>query len=161
MSPSCWAGISRVAPALPPIASLLPHRPPMILLDEVVSWDGAILVAALTIRPETMFLEAEGVPAHIGVEYMAQACGAYAGAQALDSGREVRIGFLLGTRRYVAHRPWYRLGERLTVTASLVYADEAMANFDVRIEVSGALAAAAQLTVYQPDPDAVGGEPAP
>src|SRR5258707_6077248 len=123
-----------MAPALPPTAGLLPHRPPMILLDEVVSWDGTTLAAALTIRPDTLFLEAEGVPAHIGIEYMAQTCGAFAGAQAVDAGREVRIGFLLGTRRYVAHRPWYRLGERLTVTASLVYADDSMANFEVRIE---------------------------
>jgi len=150
-----------MAQALPPIASLLPHRPPMILLDEVVAWDGAILAASLTIRKETLFLEADGVPAHIGIEYMAQTCGAFAGAQALDRGEKVRIGFLLGTRRYTAHRPWYRLGDRLTVAASLVYADEQMANFDVRIEVSGELAAAAQLTVYQPGPDAVGGGPAP
>jgi predicted hotdog family 3-hydroxylacyl-ACP dehydratase len=147
-------------PALPPIASLLPHRPPMILLDEVVAWDGTTLVAALTVRPETLFLEADGVPAHIGIEYMAQACGAFAGAQALDAGRGVRIGFLLGTRRYVVHRPRYTLGERLTVTASLVYADEAMANFDVRIEVSGALAATAQLTVFQPPAGTIEGEPA-
>src|SRR5277367_4841775 len=137
-----------MAQALPPIASLLPHRPPMILLDEVVAWDGAILAASLTIRKETLFLEADGVPAHIGIEYMAQTCGAFAGAQALDRGEKVRIGFLLGTRRYTAHRPWYRLGERLTVTAALVYADDSMGNFDVRIEVYGALAAAAQLTVY-------------
>jgi predicted hotdog family 3-hydroxylacyl-ACP dehydratase len=123
----------------------------MILLDEVVAWDGKTMTTALTIRDETLFREAEGVPAHIGLEYMAQTCGAFAGAQALEAGEKVRIGFLLGTRRYVAHRPWYRLGERLTVTASLVYADEAMANFDARIEVSGDVAAAAQLTVFQPE----------
>lgn len=150
-----------MTPAPPPIASLLPHRPPMNLLDEVVSWDGTTLVAAVTIRPETLFLEEGGVPAHIGIEYMAQTCGAFAGAQALDAGRAVRIGFLLGTRRYTVHRPRYALGERLTVTASLVYADEAMANFDVRIEVSGGLAAAAQLTVFQPPAGAMDGEPAP
>jgi predicted hotdog family 3-hydroxylacyl-ACP dehydratase len=135
---------------LPAIAELLPHRPPMILLDEVVGWDGATISTAVTIRPETLFREAEGVPAHIGIEYMAQTCGSFAGAQAIEAGRPVRIGFLLGTRRYAVHRPWFRLGERLTVTASLVYADDSMANFDVRIEVSGVLAAAAQLTVFQP-----------
>jgi predicted hotdog family 3-hydroxylacyl-ACP dehydratase len=139
----------------PPIASLLPHRPPMILLDEVVRWDGATMVTALSIQPETLFREDEGVPAHVGIEYMAQTCGAFAGAQAINAGRPVRIGFLLGTRRYTAHRPWFCLCERLTVTALLVYADDSMANFDVRIEVSGALAATAQLTVFQPPPGAL------
>jgi len=148
-----------------PIAQLLPHRPPMILLDEVVAWDGVSLVAAVTIRADTLFLEPDGVPAHIGIEYMAQTCGAFAGAQALAAGQPVRIGFLLGTRRYTAHRPWYRIGERLTITASLVYADVEMGNFDVRIEVAGALAATAQLNVYQPSRDPAealaGGTPAP
>jgi predicted hotdog family 3-hydroxylacyl-ACP dehydratase len=148
-------------PPLPPIESLLPHRPPMILLDEVVAWDGATMSTSVTIRPETLFREAEGVPTHIGIEYMAQTCGSFAGAQALEAGRPVRIGFLLGTRRYTAHRPWFRLGDRLTVTASLVYADDAMANFDVRIEVSGVLAAAAQLTVFQPPDGALDGGFAP
>ncbi len=146
---------------LPPIERLLPHRPPMILLDDVVAWNGTAISTSVTIRPETLFREAEGVPAHIGIEYMAQTCGSFAGAQAIEAGRPVRIGFLLGTRRYTAHRPWFRLGDRLTVTASLVYADEAMANFDVRIEVSGVLAAAAQLTVFQPPEGALEGGLAP
>jgi predicted hotdog family 3-hydroxylacyl-ACP dehydratase len=145
-------------------AELLPHRPPMILLDEIVSCDQASLVAAVTVGETTLFRESEGVPVHVGLEYMAQACGAYAGAVARDGGRPVRIGFLLGTRQYRAHVAWFRLGDRLTVSATLLYQDEQMGAFDCRIEVRGRLAAEAQLNVYQPDPaelSALGSDAAP
>jgi predicted hotdog family 3-hydroxylacyl-ACP dehydratase len=135
---------------MPPLAALLPHRPPMILLDAVLACDAASLVATVTIRPISLFLEAEGVPGHVGLEYMAQACGAFAGMEALRQGEAVRIGFLLGTRRYIMRAPWFRLGERLTVSVSLGYRDEAMANFDGNIEIAGKLAAEGRLTVYQP-----------
>ena len=41
--------------------------------------------------------------------------GAFAGAEALRRGEPMRIGFLLGTRRYIMHAPWFHIGERLTV----------------------------------------------
>jgi predicted hotdog family 3-hydroxylacyl-ACP dehydratase len=122
----------------------------MILLDEVVACDDTSLVAVVSIRPTTLFLEDEGVPGYIGIEYMAQACGAFAGAEALRNGQAVRIGFLLGTRRYIMPVPWFRLGDRLSVSVSLGYRDQSMATFDGRIDVAGKLAAEGRLTVYQP-----------
>lgn len=150
MSASCWGGDGSVTTSLPPIEALLPHRYPMILLEKVIACGETSLVAAVTIRPDSLFLEADGVPGHVGIEYMAQACGAFAGAEALRRGESVRIGFLLGTRRYIMHAPWFRLGERLTVSVSLGYRDESMATFDGRIEVADKPAAEARLTVYQP-----------
>jgi predicted hotdog family 3-hydroxylacyl-ACP dehydratase len=150
MSASCWGGDGSVTGPIPPIEALLPHRPPMILLDELIECGETSLIAAVTIRLSSLFLEADGVPGHVGIEYMAQACGAFAGAEALRRGEKVRIGFLLGTRRYIMHAPWFRLGERLTVSVSLGYRDESMATFDGRIDVAGKLAAEARLTVYQP-----------
>ncbi len=133
-----------------PVAELVPHRPPMLLLDWVLGADETTLQASLTIHPGTEFLEAEGVPAHIGIEYMAQACAAFAGSRACAAGGAPRVGFLLGSRRFAMLRPWYRLGETLLVSVTLVYQDEAMGSFAGRIEVGGALAAEADLTVYEP-----------
>ncbi len=135
------------------IAALLPHSPPMILLDEVVGYDDTSLLASVTITESSLFLAPEGVPGHVGIEYMAQACGAFAGAQALDSREPVKIGFLLGTRLCRVLVPWFRIGDRLLVLASIVFRDEQMAAFDCRIEIDGQLAADAQLKVYQPDDD--------
>lgn len=136
-----------------PIDALLMHRPPMLLLDKVIGYDDAALVARITITESSLFLAPEGVPGHVAIEYMAQACGAYAGAIALDAGAPVKIGFLLGTRLCRVLVPWFRVGDRLIISAAIVFRDEQMAAFDCKIEIDGQLAADAQLKVYQPDND--------
>jgi predicted hotdog family 3-hydroxylacyl-ACP dehydratase len=124
----------------------------MVLLDEILAYDERSLTAGLTVRATTPFLEADGVPIHVGLEYMAQACGAFAGVWARERGEAVKIGFILGTRQYRAHVPCFRHGERLVISVSVLYQDEQTGAFDCRIEVMGALAAEAQVSVYQPDP---------
>jgi predicted hotdog family 3-hydroxylacyl-ACP dehydratase len=140
------------------VAELLPHQPPMILIDEILGYDETSLTAGVRVTPESLFLEEEGVPVHVGFEYMAQACGAFAGIMARERGETVRIGFALGTRQYRAHLPFFRRGDRLEVRVSLLYRDEQMGAFSCRIEVAGALAAEAQLSVYQPDPGQLSAE---
>jgi predicted hotdog family 3-hydroxylacyl-ACP dehydratase len=132
---------------------LLPHRPPMVLLDQVVNHSDDAVTAALTIGPQTPFLEAGlGVPAHIGLEWMAQACGAFAGLEAQRANEPVRLGFLLGTRRYQAARAYFTEGERLEIGAKLVFREGGMGVFDCKIiGAGGADLAIAQLTVYQPE----------
>jgi predicted hotdog family 3-hydroxylacyl-ACP dehydratase len=93
------------------------------------------------------------MPSYVGLEYMAQACGAHAGVLARDAGAPVRIGFLLGTRQYQTDRPWFRFGDRLTVSVSMTYSDNEMASFSCRIEIAGATVADAQLNVIQPRSD--------
>ncbi|HEV2676111.1 MAG TPA: hypothetical protein VGV37_16425 [Aliidongia sp.] len=140
------------AGTFPPIADLLPHGPPMVLLDGVVADTTTSLTTSVMLGAGSQFVvDGEGVPAHVGIEYMAQTCGAFAGLEARRSGRPVRLGFLLGTRRYRALVPWLRIGWRLTVTADLVFREGPMGVFDCRIGHDETEIAAAQITVYQPD----------
>jgi predicted hotdog family 3-hydroxylacyl-ACP dehydratase len=152
MSRCCSDGAGEMKPCRYGVAELLPHRPPMILLDEILGYDEGSLSAAVRVGPASLFVESGAVPAHIGFEYMAQACGAFAGVVARERGEPVKIGFVLGTRQYRAHVPSFRCGDRLVVTVSVLYQDEQMGAFDCRIEIAGTLAAEAQLSVYQPDP---------
>lgn len=140
----------------PAIVDLLPHGPPMVLLDAVIDEATGSLTTGLTIRPDSRFVVAgAGVPVHVGIEYMAQTCGAFAGLEAHHSGLPVRLGFLLGTRRYQSSVSWLPVGWRLTVTADLVFREGQMGVFDCRIRHAGAEIATAQITVYQPDDPAV------
>lgn len=133
------------------LAEVLPHRPPIVLLDEITGYDESSLVASLTVRQSSMFFDVDGIPAHIGLEYMAQACGAHAGVLAREHGKPVRIGFVLGTRDYTALVPKFKLGEHLQVYVTMVFNDGQIGAFDCRIEISGKTAAKARLNVYQPD----------
>ena len=133
-----------------PVAELLPHGGAAVLLDDVIEVNDTSLSAGVTIGPDSAFHQGSGVPTHVGIEYMAQACGAFSGALALDAGAAPRVGFLLGTRRYHATRAWFADGERLVVAVDLVYRDDEVGVFDCRIDSGGEILATARLTVAEP-----------
>ncbi|MGF7172644.1 3-hydroxylacyl-ACP dehydratase [Azospirillum doebereinerae] len=135
-----------------PMEQLLPHAPPMILLDRVLSRHAARLTAGVTVRPDAPFFRAgRGIAAHIAIEWMAQACGAFVGAVALEAGGPVRLGFLLGSRDFHAARNWFPEGETLTVSVAPHYQDGEMAVFDCVVATQDETpVATAQLTLYQP-----------
>lgn len=127
----------------------------MLLLDHVLGYDDHSLIAGLTITDASLFVTPLGVPGHVGIEYMAQACGAYAGAHALDSAGPVKIGLLLGTRDYRVTVPWFRRGDHLRIAVEITFRDDPVAAFDCKITVSDQMVAEAQLQVYQANDDAL------
>lgn len=136
-----------------PVESVVPQRPPMILIDEIVDRQADSIVTSVTIPPDGLFFQpGRGMPSHVALEWMAQACAAFAGSEARDSGEAVKIGFLLGTRDFRATRTWFAEGERLYVRARLEYRDDEAANFacEVAGSLEGASLARASLNVYHP-----------
>jgi len=123
----------------------------MILLDRAIAYDETSLVAAVTITSDSLFLHPEGVPGHVGFEYMAQACGAYAGAHALDARGKVKIGMLLGSRDFRVTVPWFQRGDHLLIVVELIFRDDPMTAFASRITIDGKIIASAQLKLYQAD----------
>lgn len=138
-------------PKLYPIDLVLPHARPMILVDRLLSRGSDHVVTEVVIRPGIPFFTPEsGVAAHVALEYMAQSCGAYVGATALDSGAPVRVGFLLGTRNFTSKVAWFPPSTVLSVTAALTFQEDEMAAFDCSVAQQGDDIVTAQLTVYQP-----------
>jgi predicted hotdog family 3-hydroxylacyl-ACP dehydratase len=133
------------------VAELLPHTGPALLLDEVIDWTDLGITTTVTIGPDTPFRGDHGVPAHVGLEYMAQTCGAFSGAMARRAGGKPKPGYLLGTRRFLATRAWFREGERLLVSSELVYRDQQVGVFDCLIRSGNEVVAKAQLIVSEPE----------
>lgn len=133
-----------------PVTELVPHAAPMLLLDRVLAFEEKALVAEVTIGPHSPYLQAEGVPSYLGIEYMAQAIAALAGARGRAQGEKPRIGFLLGTRLLTSQRGWFRPGERLEIHVVSFFEGEQMGSFDGRIEIDGATVVAGRLNVYLP-----------
>ena len=84
------------------LRKILPHKQPMILIDDVVEYslEEKWLKSCVTIRKDCLFYDSgiNGIDSIIGIEYMAQTIGCYAH---LESHRtEPQVGFLLGTRLY-------------------------------------------------------------
>jgi predicted hotdog family 3-hydroxylacyl-ACP dehydratase len=137
-------------PCAYPVSRLVPQASPMVLIDEVLGWNPDQIVAALTVRRNSPFVENRGAPAHVALEWMAQSCAALVGIRAIEEQQPVRIGFILGTRAFFASLPWFKIGDRLVVTATCTFNDGEMAQFDCRVERESESCATARLTVFQP-----------
>ncbi len=136
---------------MPDIRSLVPHSGTMVLLDRVISADENTLCAEVVIRPNSLFYADGGVGAWIGIEYMAQAIGAYAGYRARLRGEPVKIGFLLGTRRYESYRPLFARGSVLKIhIRRVLQSDNGLASFDCHIDDESGELANASVNVFQP-----------
>ena len=132
------------------VEALVPQAPPMVLLDGIESLGDSEIRARVTVRQDSMFARDGGVPVHVGIEYMAQTCAAFAGYEARQSGGEPQIGLLLGTRKFSATRAFFQPGDVLSVIAVLSYREEGMGVFDCVVECDGDVVAQAGLTVFQP-----------
>lgn len=139
---------------MPEIRALVPHSGPMVLLDRALSASTDDLCAEVRIHAGSMLANDTGVGAWVGIEYMAQAIAAHAGWLALQRDEAVKVGFLLGSRKYEAKVSQFALGEVLHVHVHRVLqAENGLGAFECRIDIAGGMAAAATatVTVFQPD----------
>jgi predicted hotdog family 3-hydroxylacyl-ACP dehydratase len=137
---------------LPDIRSLVPHAGSMVLLDRVISVDQENLCAEVQIHAGSVFAGTDGVGGWVGIEYMAQAIAAHAGYTARKRGESVKIGFLLGSRRYECSRSTFALQSVLRIHVQKVLQTEnGLASFECRIEdVEKQSLATATITVFEP-----------
>lgn len=120
---------------LPPVSSLVSQRSTMLLLDTVVQLDDDKIVARLTVRADGLFDAYGKVSAWVGLEYMAQAMSALNGHSLLQQGKAVRLGFLAGTRDFVAFVSSFNCGDVLHVRAVRdLQTDEGLGSFSCQVE---------------------------
>lgn len=133
----------------PAIAELLPHRPPMLWLDQVVAREGDAIHCRLTVREEHVFVSAGEVEPLVSVEWMAQAVGALVGL--FDRAREQapRPGYLIAVPEASFSVERFVVGDVVDVYARRAWGDESLASFECRCERAGELAATTQVSVYR------------
>ena len=132
------------------VADLIPHSGCMVLLDRIIDYDDQGLTAELAVRGDGLLGGDDNyVPAWAGIEYMAQAIAAFAGMTATQAGEPIRLGFLLGTRRYNSNVAAFKVGATLTIRVKKIMQDDNLGVFDCRIQGAN-VEVAANLNVYQP-----------
>lgn len=141
----------------PILVDLLPHRPPMLLLNKMVMVSETQAHAKIYITKDSPFCEAAGVPSWIGIEYMGQTAALIAGDQASrlpDNGGLTKLGFLLGTRRYQTCVEWFQKQITLDVYCQqIALVGESLATFDCRIESEAQILSKAKLSVIRKHSD--------
>lgn len=141
----------------PRLLELMPHRPPMLLIQHLIQVNETGADAALCIDNNCVFFEeGKGVPAWIGLEYMGQTAALIAGYQLAQGLVSPHLGFVLGTRRYRAKLPYFLPGSRLSVSCrQLALVGDSLANFACEIQPQGTdeVFATASLAVIRKDID--------
>ena len=145
------------------LLSLLPHRSPMLLIDEVVSVSDTESRANLMIDSRSAFFVANsGVPAWIGIEYMGQTAALIAGFQLKAGIIAPHVGLLLGTRKYHSDIEWFTPSQRLQIRCQQAAAmQNTLATFqcaihDRSLPIETAPLATAAVTVYRRPLEAAG-----
>ena len=115
---------------------ILHHRHPMIFLDTVHESSDKNLVACVRIRDGIPFFEPQrGVPAWVGLEYMAQSIAALAGIRARQASNRVPLGMIIGCRNYTCNTSMFVTGSELRISVTELAAEEnGFGVFDCNIE---------------------------
>lgn len=134
-----------------PLAELIPHAGDMILIDQVLAFDEEQIQTCLAVRAGGLFNEADGsLPAWVGVELMAQSVAAFAGCQARSKGEAVKLGFLLGSRKFECNVAHFPAGSELNIHAVRSLQDDSgMGVFECTL-TGPDINAFARLNVYCP-----------
>lgn len=144
----------------PPVADILPHNPPMVLISgfDPSSYDAESLVSFVDIDDDSPFYDAtlSGVPAVVALEYMAQTMAALVGLKRRRLRLSPRIGFVLGSRALKIHVDRFEKGRRYRVEVKMDFTDGSFASFDAKIVADdGTLAAEGRISAYEPEADDV------
>ncbi|WP_261844163.1 ApeP family dehydratase [Aliamphritea ceti] len=133
------------------VAELVPHSGKMSLLDEIVAYGDDWLEAHVNIHSGAMFADESGVPGWVGMEYLAQAIGAYAGVQERAGGKVPKLGFLLGSRKYECSTDKFLHGQTLLIRVEKeLQAENGLSSFNCLLS-SENVTAEARLNVFQPE----------
>lgn len=96
------------------LIGMLPHASSMLLVDRLVSSNDCSVVIEATIKDDYPF--SNGVAGSwIGLELMAQSAAVLSRLRKSDKSLEPSLGFLLGSRSFIAHVPKFNPGQKVTI----------------------------------------------
>lgn len=136
------------SPGFPSVAELVPHEPPMLLVDELLEWSPDHTLVRATIRAGNPFVSEGRMPATILLEHMAQAIAVANGMADRAAGRSAgEIGLLLGTRELELSCEALAVGDVLELRVVREFADGKLARYACTAARAGELLARATINV--------------
>jgi len=132
------------------LSKILPHNPPMILIDDILNYDltQKTLTAIVKITEDKLFFDKSknGISSLVGIEFMAQTIGCYAYC------KPPKLGFLLGSRLFNNALDVFKNGENYKIKVNEIFTDNQIVVFDcIMYDMHGEEIASATINVYQTD----------
>jgi 3-hydroxyacyl-[acyl-carrier-protein] dehydratase len=131
-----------------PAEQLIPHRPPMQLVDSLVSYSETEIRIEAVPGADCIFVGADGILAQAAlVELLAQGYAAAKGYDDLVNGRPITEGYLVGVRK-LALSGTARAGDRLQIRIRPVGSFEGFVVADGEIERDGEVIASGTIKLW-------------
>lgn len=143
-----------------PAIELIPHRPPMLLVERLLSYEpGGSGTVEACLDSSSFLASKQGVLDEVAmVEMLAQGYAAIKGYDDLLCGKPVQEGFLVGIRKFrMSGR--VSAGERLVITINTVGSFEGFAVIEGQIRSAEEIIATGFIKLWLVDKDKMGVEP--
>ena len=134
------------------VLTLLPQRPPFVMIDRLIHFDEVVTTTQLEVRPDNLFMEADGLLNNCAlVENIAQTCAARMGYinQYIYKER-VRLGFIGSIKNLQVLRP-AREGEVLTTSIEVVQEVLQLTLVNATVKVGGETIVTAEMKIALSD----------
>lgn len=96
----------------------LPHKGPMLLLDEVTAVGADRIATRVTVRDEHILLEEDGtLSSLVAIELFAQSAASLMVHRSMSKDASPVTGALLGSRKFDVHAPRLQVGDVLEIEA--------------------------------------------
>jgi len=137
------------------LLSIMPHRGRMLLLTKVNGYDlkEESIEAEYHINSDCLFYDsaADGVPAWVGFEFIAQTVSAYMGIKTRARGEPVKIGFILGVSQMRMGLPFFKTGSIIVIKAKEFECMDPLYIYKGEIFIDGKMVLEGKLTVMEVD----------
>lgn len=130
-----------------PITDYLPHRPPMVFIDEIVSVTDTRGECRTTIKPDCVFAIDGQVHPTAMIEFVAQVCAICVGVLASREGNPPRLGLIMGCREITFAVNSFAVGDVLSIVVTKIFGQTQVAAFSGTVHRDGIECAKVQLSV--------------
>lgn len=131
----------------------LPHRPPMVLLDNVEEIGDDYAVCSCIVSPDAAlgpFITDKGVPSYIVLELFSQTVGVWSGYQSLLRNIAIPpLGMVLGGRDFYCRDNYFSLNSTLTVKVTKIMDDNRLACFEGQVLLRDEVIAGGRVNVMR------------
>lgn len=135
------------------IENLLPHSKNMVLVDEILSCDGAKISTKSKIK-ESPFLKNGKFPSYQLIEIMAQTLGIYRSQNSKNGAQN--LAFLVGSRKFEIFKNELEINDEIITKAALSIQDEnGFGVWDCECFLNEKLIARAILSVLNPSAEKI------
>jgi predicted hotdog family 3-hydroxylacyl-ACP dehydratase len=135
------------------MVELIPHRPPMLLVDEVIAHEGLSVVCRTTIREDMPFVRDGEVPVLLALELFAQSAASLVALLASRGGAPLTSGAILGSREIKLYGDVLRVGDILEIHCEERMAIGVTAQIACELRRGGELLAEGSINVMAGSPE--------